>query len=74
MHLLEAINKYKETKDKNALYESLLGTVKYDEAQEILADVMGTDFTEDEYDDFIDEKMAEDFRRIGTREVFAEEI
>ena len=74
MKLIEAVNNYKKTKDKITLYESLLGRVKYDEAHEILADVMGTDYSEDDYDEFIDEKMAEDFRRIGTREVFSEEI
>ena len=74
MDFYDALNKYLHSGDYSGLYESTFNNLDYNTAHTLLKVILGSDYSEEDYDEFIDEKMAEDFKRIGTREVFSEEI
>lgn len=74
MDFYDALNMYLHSGDYSGLYESTFNNLDYNTAHTLLKVILGSDYSEEDYDEFIDEKMAEDFKRIGTREVFSEEI
>ena len=74
MDFYDALNMYLHSGDYSGLYESTFNNLDYNTAHTLLKVILGSDYSEEDYDEFIDEKMAEDFKRIGIREVFSEEI
>lgn len=66
MKLIEAINNYKNDRDKTALYEAVyFSKLKEDEVKEILSDVLREDYSLEDFDNFR-AKIRESYSNRGT--------
>ena len=74
MDFYDAFNTYLHFGDYSGLYESTFNNLDYHTAHTLLKVILGSDYSAKDYDEFIKEKTTGNFKRIGTREVFSEEI